>query len=203
MAAHEDVGVHRPEKLDELVVGRYPCVDRLVGIRGRVTDQHVAKSVDVELHRQRPCGRNRKLGLAKTRHVPIPERAVGGSYHIESIGVPVHGERTHFREKIEDLGRPWPAEAVTRDDDRINLLTLDVPEHGLERREVSVDVADRGDVHVREASARARAAAPRRRDRAPGSPRRRTRSGSDGSRLPECEQSHPRARPRALTHPRP
>jgi hypothetical protein len=92
MAAHEDVGVHRPEKLDELVVGRYPCVDRLVGIRGRVTDQHVAKSVDVELHRQRPAAVAASLAFAELLLIPVRERAVGGPDTIEPIRIPAHDE---------------------------------------------------------------------------------------------------------------
>mgnify|MGYP003694791361 CR=1 FL=1 len=204
--AHENVGVDRPEQLDELVVGREPRVDRLVRQRCRVAEEHAPESVDVELQRQRG-----QSAIAASRASPSrrrsrssPRRVLVGGPRSRRVDRRSRGrKRTRFEDARRDR-RPRPSNgpltSIAADDDRIDrpaarcsTATAD------EGREVAVDVADRGDAHGREASARDREARPaRRRDRAPGSPRRRTRSASAGSRLRGCARSPPRAASRAF-----
>src|SRR5207237_495263 len=55
---------------------------------------------------------------------------------------------------LEALRRERAPDDVAAGDDGVHLLALDLREHGLERRQVAVDVVERGDAHAADATAR-------------------------------------------------
>ena len=69
------------------------------------------------------------------------------------------GRRAEVEQTLQDRGGHRPDDDVAADDDAVDALSRDVFEHGLERRQVAVDVVDRGYAHgaiIRGVSSRAR-----------------------------------------------
>ena len=137
-------------------------------------------AVDVELDRQRP-GRNRgetRVAEALALDFPVDAVLVGALEHLP-IGVAAHEANVwHGCETVEDLNGEWAADEIAATDDRVDALRVDLCKHGLERRQVPVDVGDGGDPHAPETTRVRGGEVPRRRRRAPGSPSTRNRPAS-------------------------
>ena len=176
VAAHEHVGFDGADDSEQFLVGCRARVDRLVRAGRRVAHEDVSEALDVELERQRPGGDGREA--FRTEPILVPRRllVVDAPHLLEPVRVSVNDPGVDVLEAVEHLRGPRPAHAVAGDDDRVDVRLLDVGEHGVESRQVAVDVADRGDAHGVEATARVAGAARRRRGRARGSPSTRTRS---------------------------
>jgi len=162
VTADEDVGFDRPEQRDQLVIRSEPRINGIIGDRRRVAYEDAPETADVELERQRPRSDGGEAARAEALFVPRSLIVVEASNLIEPISVPTDDSRPDSREQIEDLGRPWPGDAVTRNDDCADILALDVREDGLECRQVPVDVAQGRYPHGGEASVRSAVEAPRR-----------------------------------------
>jgi hypothetical protein len=158
-----------------------------------VAEEHAPEPVDVERHRERPGEHGRVTLVAQSFAAPGLEIAVGVPEHDErAVAEPEHA--------LERLRRPWTGDHIAAEHDPVDLLALDLGQHGVERREVAVHVVERRDAHYAgtAAAAAARAASARRtRRRARDSPRTRSRSASAGTRRPAAARSRRRARPRA------
>ena len=192
------------ERRDDLVVRRDPGEMGSSTERGRrVAEEHVARA----RRRRAPPSTARPTTTStlvaeamRARHQPASSRPPLDDDL--ALGVP-GGRSAHRRARsaVEDLGRQRPRERRRRRPRRLDPSRLDLGEHSLERGQVPVDVADRRDAHGADATASARRG-PAQRDRAQGSPSRRTRSESGGSPPLGSARSPPRARPRAQGHRR-
>ena len=109
--------------------------------------EHAAETLDVDRDGRRPGGDRREAPRAEATRVPLRNLLTETCNLVGSIGVTVHDAGASLVQQIEHLRRPRPADAVAGDDDLVHAFALYVREHRLERREVPVDVADRGDAH--------------------------------------------------------
>ncbi len=197
--ADEDVRVDRLRVAHELVVRGDPRVDRLVGVRGRVADEHAPRPSMSSSSVSGQRGDDRKTGGSEAVGVPGAQLPVA----VAALDRPRDrrfrarcARRRLTRRSTTSTGH-GPLKRVACDDDLVDALALDLGEHRLERWEIAVDVADRGDAHG--------ARLPREREARPGADeveRRavragRTRSASAGSPLRGYARSPRRARPRA------
>ena len=146
--ADEHVGVDRAEEIRQHVVRRDPCVDRIVGGRRRMAHEYASESLDLELAGKRPSRDGDEARFAELIGAP---RRVAAELFItlqnSSVGIPTDDRGVSSGDEVEHLDRPRPGDGVSDDDDRVDAFALDVREHRFERRQVAVDVADRGDAH--------------------------------------------------------
>src|SRR4029079_17597393 len=80
---------------------------------------------------------------APRRERPEPVVAVDNL----AIGVATNTACAMFDQEADALGSPPPVCVVACDDDGVDAFPIDLDEHRLQRWEVPVDVADRGDAH--------------------------------------------------------
>ena len=187
-ARDDDVAPRRPRALGKRSSGVSRGHDLLVAPRRRVAEEDAAEPVDVE--------------RARTRERPSPStsawaaRRAARAARLElTVGVAEHEDARSPSSRAASSARAARAgDHVAAEDDPVRPRAAHLGEHRLERRQVAVDVVERGDPHLDPpppaAATRLAAVQPRarrRRRRAPGSPRRRTRSASAGTRRRGCD----------------
>ena len=113
-----------------------------------MADERAPEEVDLELERQRPATSVRQASFTETIGAPECElpMLIVALEHLP-IGVPPDDPSVEPGEEIEHLDRPRPGDAVADDYDGVDVLAFDVREDGFERREVAVDVSERGNAH--------------------------------------------------------
>ena len=146
--AEEHVCVHRTEHLEEIVLRSDARVDGFVGSRRRVADENSSETFDVQLERQRPGVRRREPLVPQQVGTPGSKKAEprAATHHLV-FGVPSDNMCAETSHDVEHLDRRRTDDRVSDDDHGVHALTRDVREHCFERRQVAVDVADRGDAH--------------------------------------------------------
>jgi hypothetical protein len=140
VAVDDDVRLDAVEDLAQALLRCQARHDLLVAPRRRVAEEHAAEPVDVERHRERPGEHGRVTLVAQSFASPRLEVAVG---------VPEHDERSIAQSlhALERLRRPRARDHVAAEHDPVDVLPLDLREHGVERRQVAVHVVERRDAH--------------------------------------------------------
>src|SRR6266545_3043707 len=84
-------------------------------------------------------------GLVVVELLPDPGRTRG--LVVGTVRVPANRVRSERADEGERLARQRPRRDVPSEDDLIDVLAFELAEHGLERRQVAVDVVQRCDAH--------------------------------------------------------
>ena len=108
--------------------------------------EHATEPVDDELEGKWPCG-DAFAPRVQAPCAPLPDGALA-PFDGKPIDVAADEVGADICATVEDLGGPGSGARVARDDDLVDVFALDLGEDGLERRQVAVDVAQRGDTHV-------------------------------------------------------
>src|SRR5262245_13810048 len=130
-----------------------------VAARRRVAEEHVAKSRDLELHRNRPL--RDRLALIGKQLVAHPShdltkrgrnaRRVTASELREHLTLAVPLDELDgdlaCEEIFEGLARHRPEDRVAPDHDQVDGRTVDLLDGGLERGEITMDVVEGRDPH--------------------------------------------------------
>ncbi len=152
---NDDVGVGVAEEGGRVADGRRPGQDRRVGVGCRMAEEHLAEPVDHLALRRRPGGDALQLGHGEP--LPAPGGDVGAGGPLASPGTAVSRSAFPRRnlagvpERLEQpqrLARERAGDDVPTNDDDVGLGEPWVGEHRLQRRQVAVDVVERGDPHV-------------------------------------------------------
>ena len=137
---------------------------------------------------------------ARCTSAPLAESPPSGS-HASRSQLPVRKRTRPLRlEQVEALGRQRPDDEVAARDDHVRAAEPRIREHRLERRQVPVDVVQRGDLHSETHATGLRCPRARARARTHAVERRATRAGERARR--RAELSLPDARDDARRAPR-
>ena len=150
VAADEHSASTGPRTPTQLVVRRDARVDGLVGRGGRVADEHPSETLDVELERQRPGVRRReprRLRADRRTKSQAGRTVVRSTHHFDLRRC--RGRRARRVPSTTSKTSTGHGPMIVSPTTTIasTSLALDLREHGLERRQVPVDVADRRDAH--------------------------------------------------------
>ena len=114
-----------------------------------MAEQRLSEPVDLEPLRERQRLQEGDVLAAEGACHPCVQAVAVGVTGDEPVRVPPDPHRPFAQptETLQRLHGLWPVDAVAPEHDDVHVLALYLGQHRLERRQVSVDVVERGDLH--------------------------------------------------------
>ena len=155
MAADDDALLDAGEERAQPLVRREPrdrlhvAAGRAVAEADRADPVHVDHRVEWKIREEPELLLAEPLGHPKPAPMPQLRIAAGPAGEVEdSVGIPADEPRAERLQPLERLRRHRPGGHVPADEDQVDGLGRHLREHGLERRQVPVDVVESGDAHA-------------------------------------------------------